>query len=86
MNLFASTEDEWNLKCGTASKYDLARGQNVSISHPHEEMFAFDDDVSGALKYAKYHPDVEAAHSSLIDELLCVPLECVFGANARGYR
>ena len=83
---FASTEDECNLEHGTALKCDLAWGCNVLISHPHEEIFTVNDDVPGALKHAKYYPDVSAAHSSLIDELLCDPLGCVFGANVSGYR
>ena len=63
VNLFASVEDECNLECGTALKSHLDWGHNIHISHPHEEIFTFDDDVSGAFKHAKFHLDVGAAHS-----------------------
>ena len=55
----------------------LAWGHNLHISYPHEEIFTFDDDVSGAFKHAKYNPDVAAAHSSLVEEILCITLGCV---------
>ena len=46
-----------------------------------EEFFLFDDNVSGAFKHTKYHPDVAAVDSFKLDKSLCTPLGSTFGSN-----
>ena len=84
VNLFSSTEDEFNIEHVTALKCHLAWVHNVYISYEYEDALTFDDDVSGAFKHAKYYLDTVAAHKSLVEEILCIPLGCVFRANASG--
>ena len=86
MNVFVFTKDECNIECGTSLKRHLAWSYDVRISHQHEEMFTFEDEVSGAFSHAKHHPDVASGQPLIINELLCIPLGCVFGANVSFYR
>lgn len=54
---------------------------NLRISYPREEIFLFDDDVSGSFKLTKYHPDVAVTHSFKLDKSLYIPLGSTFGSN-----
>ena len=45
-----------------------------------------EDDVSRAYCYCKLHSDVSAAHTFIIDLLLFLPLEYVFGSNVVNFR
>ena len=37
---------------------------NLRITYPHEEIYLADDDVSGAFRLMKYHPNLMALHTS----------------------
>ena len=38
---------------------------NLRITYPHEELYIGDDDVSGAFRQVKYHPNMVSLHSCL---------------------
>ena len=48
---------------GQAFNKHLIRIWNLRITHPSEDILLWDDDVSGAYRLPKYHPDVAAAFS-----------------------
>jgi hypothetical protein len=39
---------------------------NVRISYPDEEIYLVDDDVSGAFRHAKYHPNLVVLHACIL--------------------
>ena len=80
-NQLTFPESETSLEYGTAFTRHLTQIYNLRVSYPKEELFLFDDDVAGAFKHAKYHPDVAAAHSFKLDKHLYVPLGSTFGSN-----
>ena len=45
-----------------------------------------EDDVSGAYRHCKLHPDVSVSHAFIIDLLLFLPLGYVFGSNVVNFR
>ena len=53
---------------------------NLRISHPNSDIYLFDDDVKGAFRHCKYHPDVASAFSFVISNLLFVPMGGTFGS------
>ena len=40
---------------------------NLRISYPHAEIYIADDDISGAFRLCKYHPNMMSMHSSRYD-------------------
>jgi hypothetical protein len=52
---------------------------NLRITYPNVDIFAFDDDVTGAFRQPKYHPNVISAKSYLIGDYLFVPTGLTFG-------
>ena len=53
---------------------------NLRISYPHTDILLFDDDVKGAFRHCKYHPDVASAFSFIISKYLYIPLGGTFGS------
>ena len=58
----------------------LERIWNMRISYPTTDILVFDDDVKGAFRHCKYHPDIAAAIYFIIEYLLLVPLGGTFGS------
>jgi hypothetical protein len=52
---------------------------NLRISYPEEEIYPADDDVSGAFRQLKYHPNMVAMHSSQILDYMAVATGATFG-------
>ena len=40
---------------------------NLRITYPREELYIADDDISGAFRLCKYHPNLMSMHSSRCD-------------------
>ena len=53
---------------------------NSRITHPHSDILLFDDDVKGAFRHCKYHPDVASAFSFLISSFLFILMGGTFGS------
>jgi hypothetical protein len=52
---------------------------NLRITYPDKEIYPADDDVSGAFRHLKYHPNVVAMHSYRILEFFAVATGTTFG-------
>ena len=52
----------------------------MRITHPTSDILLFDDDVKGAFRHCKYHPDIASAFSFIISKYLFVPLGGTFGS------
>ena len=54
---------------------------NLRLSYPDEEIYLGDDDVSGAFRHVKYHPNVVGMHSCVIMNCLLLQTGQNFGDN-----
>ena len=70
VNSFATRDDEIPLKFQFAFSNHLKRIYNLRITYPHTELATMEDDVSGAYRHCKLHPDVSAAYAFIIDHIL----------------
>jgi hypothetical protein len=52
---------------------------NLRITYPDKEIVVFDDDVTGAFRQPKYHPNVISAKAYIIGKYLFVPTGLTFG-------
>ena len=57
-------DDDPDVVYSDAFMRHLTQIWNVRISYPNEELYLFDDDVKGAFRRSKYHPDVAGARVS----------------------
>ena len=53
--------------------------RNVCITHPHKDIYLFDDDEKGTFRRPKYHPDTVTAFAFCISRFLMIPLGLTFG-------
>jgi hypothetical protein len=81
VNCMTHTHNEPDLIYGTTWNRHLTQIWNLRISYPDEDILVFDDDVSGAFRHAKHNPDIAAAISFVIGELLYIPTGQTFGSN-----
>jgi len=65
INDWTSPRDEPELPADCAFMQLLIWIYNLRITYPAEEIYLGDDDVSGAYRLLKHHPNVVAMHSSL---------------------
>ena len=65
---------------GDAIQRHINRIWNSRINFPDKELYLFDDDVKGAFRHSKYHPDVAGAFSFVISKYLLVSLGQTFGS------
>jgi len=54
---------------------------NLRITYPEEELYAADDDCSGAFCINKYHPNMVPMHCYLIADVLAAATGTTFGDN-----
>jgi hypothetical protein len=52
---------------------------NLRITFPNHEIYLFDDDISGAYRQCKYHPNVISAKGFIIGSFLFIPTGQTFG-------
>ena len=75
-----STDTEPEIIYGETFMKHLESIWNLRITHPVTDILLFDDDVKGAFRHNKYHPDIAAAFSFIIANLLYIPLGGTFGS------
>ena len=63
-----SIKTEPTIIYGTAFMRHLERIWNMRISYPTTDILVFDDDVKGAFRHCKYHPDITATFSFIIED------------------
>ena len=80
VNMMLNGQDEPEIHYGDALLRHINRIWNLRISFPSEELYLFDDDVKGAFRHPKYHPDVAGAFSFVIENHLFVSLGQTFGS------
>jgi hypothetical protein len=58
---------------------------NMWISYPTDEIYAADDDVSGAFRHGKYHPNLVAMHScTVLGRMVCSTGSTFGGSTSPG--
>ena len=55
----------------------------MKITYPDQDILLWDDDVSGAFRHIKYHPDVASTFAIIIKAMLLLPVALVFGSLTR---
>ena len=80
INMMLSHATEPEIVYGTTFMRHLENIWNLRITHPTKELLLFDDDVKGAFRHCKYHPDLASAFSFIISNLLYIPLGGTFGS------
>jgi hypothetical protein len=55
---------------------------NMRISYPQAEIYPADDDISGAFRHGKYHPNVVAMHSCIVLGRMVCATGSTFGGNS----
>ena len=80
INMMLTHESEPKIIYGNTFMNHLTIIWNLRISHPHSDILLFDDDVKGAFRHCKYHPDIASAFSFIIGQLLFIPLGGTFGS------
>ena len=54
---------------------------NARITYPREELYLGDDDISGAFRHQKYHPNLVGMHSCVVAGFLSCATGMTFGDN-----
>ena len=81
INMMQDPSKSPDIHFGTAFMRHLVRIWNLRITHPHKEIYVWDDDVSGAYRVPKYHPNVAGAFAYAILNFLFLPTGGTFGSN-----
>ena len=79
MNMMLDGKTKPQVMYGDALQCHINRIWNSRITFPDEELYLFDDDVKGAFRHSKYHPDVAGDFSFVISKYLLVSLGQTFG-------
>ena len=66
---------------GTSFSKHLIRIWNLRITYPSQDIFLWDDDVSGAYRIPKYNPAVAGAFAYAIMSYFFLPTGGTFGSN-----
>ena len=80
INMMLNHDSEPEIIYGTTFQRYLTYLWNMRISLPTQDIMIFDDDVKGAFRHCKYHPDVTSAFSFIIQYLLFISLGGTFGS------
>jgi hypothetical protein len=81
LNDWTTKETEPPIFFATSFQSFLIWLYNLRISYPHQEIYVGDDDVSGAFRHNKYHPNVVGMHCYLIFGFLFFGTGLNFGSN-----
>ena len=81
INSMQSPEFSPDIVFGTALLRHLTRIYNLRISYPNEDILVWDDDVSGAYRWPKYHPGIAAAFAFAVMHWLFIPTGGTFGST-----
>ena len=66
INMMLKHETEPEIIYGNSFQRHLEGIWNSRITHPQSDILLFDDDVKGAFRHCKYHPDIATAFSFII--------------------
>ena len=80
--MMLSHETEPEIKYGFTFKSYLQYIFSMRISIPDQDIILYDDDIKGAFRHPKYHPNVAAAFSFIIADLLFITIGNTFGSIA----
>ena len=80
INMMLNHNTEPKIMYGETFMKHLETIWNLRISYPQTDILLFDDDVKGAFRHCKYHPDVASAFSFIISNYLYIPLGGTFGS------
>jgi len=80
-NDWTSKYDEPDIFYGTALVRHLTQIWNLRITYPDDVIYLWDDDVAGAFRLVKYNPEIAAAFSAIVHNILWIPVGQVFGGN-----
>ena len=80
INMMLTHDTEPKIHYGRTFKRHLKRIYNKRIAKPRTDLVLMDDDVKGAFRHCKYHPDIAAAFAFIIQYLLYIPLGNTFGS------
>lgn len=80
INMMLSQKTEPNIIYGETFMRLLETIWNLRISYPVSDILLFDDDINGAFRHCKYHPDVVSAFAFIIAQFLFIPLGGTFGS------
>ena len=78
--MILSDKTEPEIIYGSTFERHLESIWNHRISYPNSDILLFDDDVKGAFRHSKYHPDIASAFSFIIEQFLFIPLGGTFGS------
>ena len=81
INMATDKNNEPDILYGEAFMKHLIRIWNLRISYPDQDIYVWDDDVSGAFRQGKYNPDIATAFAFIIFNMLWIPCGTVFGSN-----
>jgi len=77
INMITHKKNEPQLIFGTAWQRHLRLIYNLRISHPHHEIYPWDDDAKGAFRHVKHNPDIATAYAFIIEHF-------AFGSTSTG--
>ena len=80
INMMLTNHTEPEIIYGSNFERHLESIWNLRITYPKSDILLFDDDVKGAFRHCKYHPDVASAFAFIIEQFLFVPLGGTFGS------
>ena len=75
------TAREPKIRYGTAFERHLIQIWNLRISYPRDEIYLWDDDVTGAFRQGKFNPEIVGAFSFILLTLLIIPCGLQFGCT-----
>ena len=81
INDWTSTKTEPPVNFATAFANYLRWIYNARITYPREELYLGDDDISGAFRHQKYHPNLVGMHACVVAGFLSCATGMTFGDN-----
>jgi hypothetical protein len=81
INDWTTTKTEPPVNFATAFANFLRWIYNARITYPREELYLGDDDISGAFRHQKYHPNLVGMHSCVVAGFLSCATGMAFGDN-----
>ena len=80
-NDWVDIENEPDIIFPTSLMVSLVWLYNLRLSHPNEELYIGDDDVSGAFRHAKFNPNVVGLHAFMLFGFLFFATGQTFGGE-----
>ena len=80
VNMLMDQKLEPDLEYGTTWDRHLSRIWELRILYPNKDILLMDDDVKGAFRHSKYHPDIASVFAFIIMSKLCIPTGGTFGS------